>query len=344
MAYAEEWSDRLVETIAAFANTCGGTLFVGVDDQENVVGLDDLLYTETRIYDALTRNMVSCFTVDRHQLNGVHYLSVSIPRRDYSCRVKGRYYIVDGGEIRTVIKEEYRLFRNYFPMEGWSASSSALRKKDILPSVIENFENTSGEGAFAEYMSSMDPGLDVVSNGTALAFGKGPLVFHVDIWASYGRERFHADALSPPFSESFSYLEGTILHAWSLVARYKGLDPGFPYPMDAVKEALVNAIVNHDYNADRRISIEITDDSLRVENAGSPPPGLDLAMIREGSLSYPRSRELLATFRLMGLARGKGQGIQRMVDAYSDTGLESPVFSYNGNVFTVLFLPIRRRD
>jgi ATP-dependent DNA helicase RecG len=39
--YKLSWQDRYLETISAFANSKGGTLYIGIDDNGSVKGLDD---------------------------------------------------------------------------------------------------------------------------------------------------------------------------------------------------------------------------------------------------------------------------------------------------------------
>jgi len=42
--FKESWADKYLRNIAAFANTDGGTLYIGVDDIGNIVGVEDYRY------------------------------------------------------------------------------------------------------------------------------------------------------------------------------------------------------------------------------------------------------------------------------------------------------------
>ena len=47
--FKEQMSDEIYKEVIAFANTDGGTIYVGIDDQGNAVGLDNVDDTYTRL-------------------------------------------------------------------------------------------------------------------------------------------------------------------------------------------------------------------------------------------------------------------------------------------------------
>lgn len=42
--YKQSWKDEYLKWICGFANAQGGTLYIGIDDNENVVGVDNAKY------------------------------------------------------------------------------------------------------------------------------------------------------------------------------------------------------------------------------------------------------------------------------------------------------------
>ena len=40
--FKESWRDEFLKTVCAFANTDGGTLYIGINDQGEVVGVDNI--------------------------------------------------------------------------------------------------------------------------------------------------------------------------------------------------------------------------------------------------------------------------------------------------------------
>ncbi|MDZ5532656.1 ATP-binding protein [Enterococcus cecorum] len=57
----------------------------------------------------------------------------------------------------------------------------------------------------------------------------------------------------------------------------------YSYPIDAVREAIMNAFVHRDYTMSSDIKIEIFDDRLAISSPGSLPDGLTVEDIKQGA-------------------------------------------------------------
>lgn len=82
------------------------------------------------------------------------------------------------------------------------------------------------------------------------------------------------------------------------------------YPEEAVREALVNALVHRDYRLSGRVSLRIFNDRLEVWSPGglALPISLD-ELAQHGGASFPRNPLLAATARHLGLLEQIGRGI-----------------------------------
>jgi ATP-dependent DNA helicase RecG len=86
------------------------------------------------------------------------------------------------------------------------------------------------------------------------------------------------------------------------------------YPLGAVREALVNALLHRDLRKSGRVALRIFDDRLEVWSPGGPPDAAgdldDLA--QDGGVSMPRNPLLAATARTLGLGEQLGRGLPTM--------------------------------
>lgn len=82
------------------------------------------------------------------------------------------------------------------------------------------------------------------------------------------------------------------------------------YPEEAVREALVNALVHRDYRLSGRVSLRIFNDRLEIWSPGglALPISLD-ELAQHGGASFPRNPLLAATARHLGLLEQIGRGI-----------------------------------
>jgi predicted HTH transcriptional regulator len=114
------------------------------------------------------------------------------------------------------------------------------------------------------------------------------------------------------------------------------------FPVVAVREAIMNAIVHADYSQrGAPIRVALFDDRLEIENPGLLPFGLTIEDIQKG-ISKLRNRVLGRVFQELGLIEHWGSGIQRMTAACRESGLDAPQFEEIGTHFRVTLSAIPR--
>lgn len=115
------------------------------------------------------------------------------------------------------------------------------------------------------------------------------------------------------------------------------------FPVVAVREAIINAIVHADYaQPGAPIRVALFDDRLEIDNPGLLLFGLTIEEIQKG-VSKLRNRVIGRTFQKLGLVEQWGSGIQRMTAACHERGLDAPRFEEIGTHFRVTLSAIRRR-
>ena len=111
------------------------------------------------------------------------------------------------------------------------------------------------------------------------------------------------------------------------------------YPVEALREALVNALAHRNYeDGGRRIMVEVFSDRIVVSSPGNPPSPITLAKLRKGNYK-PCSRNPVIAQCLSFFHRieERGSGFRRMRDAMLDHGLEQPKLGTNTGYFQVTF-------
>ena len=111
----------------------------------------------------------------------------------------------------------------------------------------------------------------------------------------------------------------------------------------AIREALVNCVVNADFHFSRGIIVLKDPDSLTFENPGSIRPGK--AQMLKGGLSDPRNKTLLKMFNMIGIGERAGSGVPDIYKVWADEGWEAPVVKEEfGNDRTLLVLSFRKKQ
>jgi ATP-dependent DNA helicase RecG len=108
------------------------------------------------------------------------------------------------------------------------------------------------------------------------------------------------------------------------------------YPKEAVREALVNALVHRDYRLTARISLRIFDDRLEIWSPGGMASQLDPEQLaRVGGISFARNPILAATARTLGLVDQIGRGMPTIRRAVHESCGRDPVLRPSGADFLV---------
>ena len=106
------------------------------------------------------------------------------------------------------------------------------------------------------------------------------------------------------------------------------------YPEEALREALLNALVHRDYSFSGSIIINVNDERMEFISIGGLLPGLSTDDIRIG-ISQPRNKNLAEMFHRLRLIESYGTGIRRIYKLYENCPVQ-PVIEATTNAFKMV--------
>ncbi len=110
------------------------------------------------------------------------------------------------------------------------------------------------------------------------------------------------------------------------------------YPMLAVRELIINAVIHRDYSlTGKDIKIAIFDDMLEITSPGTLPPSIDLSALTSGQ-SEIRNKTLAPIFKELQLIEQWGTGFQKLTDELNDYPEIELKFNEPGLSFQVQFI------
>ena len=127
-------------------------------------------------------------------------------------------------------------------------------------------------------------------------------------------------------------------------AEIKGLrrEDKWEYPLEGMREAVVNAVCHRDYASTANVQIRIFDDRLEVWNPGELPEGMTVEDLRRPHESKPRNRLIANAFFLIKYIEQFGTGIQRILDDCHAQELPLPTFEAKSGRFRAIFLTAKK--
>ena len=108
------------------------------------------------------------------------------------------------------------------------------------------------------------------------------------------------------------------------------------YPLEALREIVVNMIVHRDYMSSNDSVIKVFDDHIEFYNPGNLPNGLTVDQLIRGDYSPSiRNKQIATVFKEAGIIEKYGSGIKRVLEAFNKYTLPQPVFEEIQNGFKV---------
>ena len=113
------------------------------------------------------------------------------------------------------------------------------------------------------------------------------------------------------------------------------------YPMEALREAIANALCHRDYGLrGGSIGIGVFDDRLEITNTGTLPPGITIEELTRPHTSQLRNDLIADVFYRRGIIEQWGRGTLKMIELTEEAGLVPPEFEERGGEMVVRFRPI----
>jgi predicted HTH transcriptional regulator len=341
--------DAALKAIVAFANMAGGRLLIGVEDKtRHVRGVIDPLDLEERVANLVSDRIAPRLVPEIEILpwRRTQVLALRVhpsPSRPHVLTREGPaggVYVRVGSTNRRADAELIEELRRFARGEGFD--------EQPMPGLdSEALDFRAASESFAPYRKIARRDLETLrlvtehqgrkapTVGGMLLFGKDRERHFPDAWihavrfGGTGKTRIldRAEIRSVPVrgvEEAIAFVQK---HAWhgAEIGAVRRTDR-WNLPPEAVREAVINAMVHTDYaQRGAPIRLSIFDDRLEVENPGLLPFGLTIEDLAHG-VSKLRNRVIGRTFHALGLIEQWGSGIQRMTAACRAAGLAAPVF------------------
>jgi len=349
--YKSNWQDSYLKTIAAFANTEGGKLYIGIDDNGNVVPLKDVYKLLEDIPNKI-KNHLGIIPKVFSENNGSTIL-IEVEPSDDPISYDGKFYIRSGATTQEVKGNELINFLIKKKNLSWDTMLSDMPYSELDEEAIHNFVkmskkriNISENDSLIKILNNLELIRDnKLTNAAVLLFGKNPSRYINVANARVGRFKTQTEILDTVEAKGNLFKEKDIL--FDAVKKHLNVkfvikgelerEDIWDYPLDAIREGIINALIHRDYLDSADIQIKVYDDKIWIWNPGKLPDGISIDMLKKEHSSKPRNRFLALTFYYAGLIEKWGSGTKRMVDLCVSQGLPEPEFKEEFGGVSVYF-------
>lgn len=345
--FKREYTDDLKYAVVAFANTDGGKIYIGINDDGSVQGVKDtdgtMLRITNMIRDVVCPDVTMFTECAVEEIDGQPVIVVNVQRGT------ARPYYLSGKGVRP---------EGVYIRQG---ASSVPASETVILNMIKETSGDCYEDARSINQQLTFEKADAFFAGRKVSFGDqqkrtlniiGADGTYTNLGMLLSDQCVHTIKLAvfegskKTVFRDRKELTGSLLtqleNAYSYIdqfnrtrAEFEGLDriDKRDYPAEALREALLNAITHRDYSFSDSTLISIFDDRIEFVTIGGLVRGLSFNDIMLG-VSALRNQKLANVFYRLHLIEAYGTGILKINESYSDCDVK-PQFEVTDNAFKI---------
>ena len=303
-------------SVVAFANTGGGKVYIGINDDGSVYGVEN---TGTTVL--CVTNMIRDFI--RPEGVYVRQSASSVPASETAILNMIKETSGDRYEDARSINQQltFEKAENYFAKRNLPFGDQQKRTLNIIGS----------DGTYTNLGMLLS---DQCVHTIKMA------VFDGSMKSVFRDRKELTGSLLTQLEDAYSYID----QFNRTRAEFEGLDriDKRDYPGEALREALLNAITHRDYSFSGSTLISIFDDRIELVTIGGLVRGLTFDDIMLG-VSALRNQNLANVFYRLNLIEAYGTGILKINESYADRTAK-PQFEVTDNAFKIILPNINYAD
>lgn len=358
--FKENFQEESLQTIGAFANTHGGILLIGVNDSGVPIGVTVGKATLREMADKIAACTEPRVVPDLQVVTLQRKTIIVIQVSEYPIKpvaVRGRCYRRVGDSNRQLSPSAIAEMHMASTGTSWDASPLMDRTiKDLELARVRRYMMLATNVGRRNFARGDRPRyvlekLELVRDGrptwaAVLLFGKHPQSPLTQATVHCGRFRSEIDitddrmiegSIIDQIDETMDFLKKHINVRFVITGKPQR-DQIWDYPLEALREAVVNAICHRDYGDTADIQIKVFDDHVRIWSPGLLPYGVTFEeLYRRTHASKPRNKLIAQVFYDLEIIERYGSGIQRMLDACAAAGLPEPTFGESTGGLLITF-------
>ena len=343
----KEYVKDILKTVIAFANTSGGKIYIGIDDDGKVLGVQrldtDILKLSNSIRDSIKPD-ITLFTsilVEKIDSNDVIVVDVqkgaSSPYylTDKGIRPSGVYVRQGASSVPATDSSILKMIRdtdgdNFEELRSLNQNLDF----DFLKKEFEDANIKLEHSQMRTFNIIDEDGL--YTNLGLLLSEQCPHTIKAAVFEGSTKEIFKdrfefSGSLLKQMKDVYSFLN-RYNRTNSEITGLKRTDTR-EYPEIAIREALLNSIVHKEYSYSSSTLISVFDDKIEIVTIGGLTKGLNEDDIMLG-VSILRNRNLANIFYRLKLIEAYGTGIPKIIESYNEYNVK-PKIEISSNAFKI---------
>lgn len=346
------WRDDYLRWLYGFANADGGTLIIGRNDEGVAVGAPDAERLLVDLPNKIRDTLGIIPPVRAVDAKGKMLFEIEVEPSPTPISYRGEYHFRPGSTKQHLTGNALSAFLLRKLGRHWdNAPVPGVGIRDLSPIAFKRFKEhakggdrlppralSASRAELVERLRLTEAGM--LKRAALLLFHEDPERWFTGAYVKIGMFRSESDLAfhDEVHGDLFTQMEQTVelLRTKYMVTwiSYRGLQrlETFPIPREALREAVLNALIHKDYSSGTPIQIRVYRNKLRIWNPGQLPPTWTADKLLQPHDSRPPNPDVANTFFRAGLIEAWGRGYEKIRDACHEAGAPAPEVEFDGGV------------
>lgn len=354
--WKESWRDEYLKWICGFANAQGGKIYIGVNDNGQVVGIFNSKKLLEELPNKIQNTMGIIVDVNLLSADKKEYIEIVVNPSSFPVNYKGEYHyrtgstkqlltgpaltqflirktgfkwdavLVDGVSVEDLDKESFDIFRREAHRTRRMTEEDLKLSNEALLNHLGLIENGKLKRA-AVLLFHRNPEKWFTGVYTKIGKFTGAEIDYMD--EVHGSLILQADRVIDLIY--LKYLKAAITYDKDIRVET------YPFAREAVREAVFNALCHSNWADSIPVQIRIEEEQMLISNSSIFPENWTSETLMADHKSVPYNPNIANTFYRAGYIESWGRGIQKICDACDALGVAKPEYILHGGDVMVRF-------
>lgn len=354
--WKESWRDEYLKWICGFANAQGGKIYIGINDNGQVVGVFNSKKLLEELPNKIQNTMGIIVDVNLLSADKKEYIEIVVNPSSFPVNYKGEYHyrtgstkqlltgaaltqflirktgfkwdavLVDGVSVEDLDKESFDIFRREAHRTRRMTEEDLKLSNEALLNHLGLIENGKLKRA-AVLLFHRNPEKWFTGVYTKIGKFTGAEIDYMD--EVHGSLILQADRVIDLIY--LKYLKAAITYDKDIRVET------YPFAREAVREAVFNALCHSNWADSIPVQIRIEEEQMLISNSSIFPENWTSETLMADHKSVPYNPDIANTFYRAGYIEAWGRGIQKICAACDALGVAKPEYILHGGDVMVRF-------
>ena len=350
LEFKSNFGNEVIETLVAFSNTKGGRIIIGISPGNEIAGViigqETLQNWVNEIKNKTAPNIIPDIEFFNVEDKEIIVLSVQeypvkpvSTRGRYFKRVANSNHLLSISEVVNIHLQTFNTSWDYHLNNEYSVEDISIDKVQNAIDLLSDYKGQSDPFTFLVKNDLLRN--QKITNAAFLLFAREDSVL-----TTIEMGRFQSPTVIKDNARSKSDILSQVDVVMDFVKKHMNKEviitdkprhiQKWQYPLDAIREIIINMIIHRDYRSASDSIVKIFDHKIEFYNPGRLPDTITIEDLLSNKYKSTPRNKLIADFcRNIGLIEKYGTGIQRVINLFREAGLPVPEFRNISDGFQV---------